>query len=393
MEVTGAITLFGITDAIQVESCYKLTSRNLPPDTPHSTDGDGVIPEGWSGTLLGVSAIMPYLWESQRKKDGVSWSSWSRPVLKNSWGEKGAKMRSRVWKEGQYYTSGAQGEEFYDVVQYKEKLYLCTKTIEEPSKEGVNDPITSESKYLGIWKSAQEWDFIATQLLLTKKITADQIDVDSIFTGTIQANDATINNFNATNVKIKSGSIGGFRITSEGLFNDDENPKATIQIGRDGYRFFHVNPLSAGIEGGYMCQIRGDKLIALKIDGDIGIRVNGYSKAIVSFGNVELTARDTEHISINGLKVNYRWVEDAEVHLKTSDDYIFAGGNARNIYMPSNAKPGKIIYFKADGFRGQLRGYFRNSNNAGTHWDHGITSDVSRMYIYDGEAWTEFFCG
>lgn len=223
MEVTGAITLYGITDAIQVESCYKLTSRNLPPDTPHSTDDDGVIPEGWSGTLLGVSAVMPYLWESQRKKDGASWSSWSRPILKNSWGEKGAKMRSRVWEEGQYYTSGAQSEEFYDIVQYKEKLYICTKTIEEPSKEGVNDPITSESKYLGIWKSAQDWDFIATRLLLTEKINADQIDVDSIFAGTIQANDATINNFNATNVRIQSGEIGGFEIANGRIGQVDAN--------------------------------------------------------------------------------------------------------------------------------------------------------------------------
>lgn len=87
-------------------------------------------------------------------------------------------MRMRTWSSDTEYLSGADGEEFYDVVVYNDKLYLCTKT--HTSESGTNDPVTSINGYLGFWESAQEWTFVATKLLLAEKIKASQIDADGI---------------------------------------------------------------------------------------------------------------------------------------------------------------------------------------------------------------------
>lgn len=174
--ITGSFSLVGIQDAILVESCYKATQQNIAPSAPTSNNEDGSIPEGWSGTLISVSASMPYVWESQRTKDG-NWSVWSTPILKNSWGKQGAKMRMRTWSSDTEYLSGADGEEFYDVVVYNDKLYLCTKTHTSGPD---NNPSASISGYLGYWESAQEWTFVATELLLTKTIKANQIDADGL---------------------------------------------------------------------------------------------------------------------------------------------------------------------------------------------------------------------
>lgn len=292
----------------------------------------------------------------------------------------------KEWNASMIFNNG-------DMILLGDVIYMWSNPVPGNSKIPPKDDI-QQNPLTTSWKAYPEMIVMGTRFLLAHKITADQIDVDSIFAGTIQANDATINNFNATNVRIQSGYIGGFRIEEDGLYN--ENLTSRISISDASANFFRVNA-----PGDTMCAIRKDRGIALDVSGygentialEVLAQAGNNTFAIKSHGNVFLKSRDTEHITINGLRVNYRWVETAEVILQTSDDYIFAGANARDIYMPRNAKAGKIIYFKAAGFRGQLRGFFRNPDNAGTHWDYGIKSDVSRIFIYDGEAWTEFFCG
>ena len=66
MIATGAFSLIGVQDAVINESIYKRTAQNVKPETPVSDSGK--IPEGWSATMLDVSASFPYLWESQRAR-------------------------------------------------------------------------------------------------------------------------------------------------------------------------------------------------------------------------------------------------------------------------------------------------------------------------------------
>lgn len=315
MIASGSFSLIGMQDTIVYESCYKRTEHNVKPSTPVSIGVE--IPEGWSATMLDVSASFPYMWESQRARtemyssndisnavlvyagyrisntgnkisdsnykysDNIklskgqvievntagssvsvislsngstasftpvktlnstvpqvctyladedcevvvcvkitsaysvkiytaSYGAWSTPTLKNSWGKQGAKMRMRTWSSDTEYLSGADGEEFYDVVVYNDKLYLCTKT--HTSESGTNDPVTSINGYLGFWESAQEWTFIATKLLLAEKINAEQINADGI-----KAKNVDIEG----KITATSGILGGFTVTQSAIGSTD----------------------------------------------------------------------------------------------------------------------------------------------------------------------------
>ncbi len=337
MIASGSFSLIGMQDTIVYESCYKRTEHNVKPSTPVSIGVE--IPEGWSATMLDVSASFPYLWESQRARtemyssndisnavlvyagyrisntgnkisdanykysDNIklskgqvievntagssvsvislsngsatftpiktlnntvpqvctyladedcnvvvcvkttsaysvkiytaSYGAWSTPVLKNSWGKQGAKMRMRTWSSNTEYLSGADGEEFYDVVIYLEKLYLCTKT--HTSKSGTNDPVTSINGYLGFWESAQEWTFIATKLLLAEKINAEQINADGI-----KAKNVDIEG----KITATSGILGGFTVTQSAIGSTDVGDSLLLM--RNGISF-NNNKKTAGI--------------------------------------------------------------------------------------------------------------------------------------------------
>lgn len=337
MIATGDFSLIGVQDAVINESIYKRTAQNVKPETPVSDSGK--IPEGWSATMLDVSASFPYLWESQRtrtemyssndisnavlvytgyrisntgnkvsdanykysdfiklSKDQVievntagssvsvislsngsaaftpvktlnntvpqvctyladedcevvvcvkttsaysvkiytaSYGAWSTPTLKNSWGKQGAKMRMRTWSSDTEYLSGADGEEFYDVVVYNDKLYLCTKT--HTSESGTNDPVTSINGYLGFWESAQEWTFVATKLLLAEKIKASLIDADGI-----KAKNVDIEG----KITATSGIIGGFTVTQSAIGSTNDGDSLLLM--RNGISF-NNNKKTAGI--------------------------------------------------------------------------------------------------------------------------------------------------
>lgn len=336
MIATGDFSLIGVQDAVINESIYKRTAQNVKPETPVSDSGK--IPEGWSATMLDVSASFPYLWESQRtrtemyssndisnavlvytgyrisntgnkvsdanykysdfiklSKDQVievntagssvsvislsngsatftpvktlnntvpqvctyladedcevvvcvkttsaysvkiytaSYGAWSTPTLKNSWGKQGAKMRMRTWSSDTEYLSGADGEEFYDVVVYNDKLYLCTKTHTSGPD---NNPSASISGYLGYWESAQEWTFVATKLLLAEKIKASLIDADGI-----KAKNVDIEG----KITATSGIIGGFTVTQSAIGSTNDGDSLLLM--RNGISF-NNNKKTAGI--------------------------------------------------------------------------------------------------------------------------------------------------
>lgn len=362
MIASGSFSLIGMQDTIVYESCYKRTEHNVKPSTPVSKGEE--IPEGWSATMLDVSASFPYLWESQRARTEMyssndisnavlvyagyrisntgnkvsdanykysddiklskgqvievntagssvsvisfsngsatftpiktlnntvpqvctyladedcnvvvcvkttsaysvkiytaSYGAWSTPTLKNSWGKQGAKLRMRTWLSGTEYLSGADGEEFYDVVVYNDKLYLCTKT--HTSESGTNDPVTSINGYLGFWESAQEWTFVATELLLTKKIKANQIDADGI-----KAKNADIEG----NITATSGILGGFTVTQSAIGSTDVGDSLLLM--RNGISF-NNNKKTAGIGD----TLPGSTGVVSKVAGIFTTTLNKY---------------------------------------------------------------------------------------------------------------------
>lgn len=489
--VTGCFSLVGIQEVISYEYIYKLTQYNVVPDTPVSSNAEGSVPEGWSSQLLGVSASLPYLWESRRQKkdsyvtrdlssssftrnywigtNGVAsysngysysevfdlpsgqtievltagtgfsviskysnrsytpivkasgsvseqkmytytadtdcqivvsvyhlstysvkitsgtWSAWSTPTLKSSWGKQGAKMRMRTWTADTEYLSGADGEDFYDVVIYLEKLYLCTKT--HTSKSGTNDPVTSINGYLGFWESAQEWTFVATELLLAEKIKAEQIDATGL-----TATDVDISG----EITAKSGKIGGWNINGNNLICNGFDTK--IMIEASGERFMRIN-----YDEQIMCYIRADSSTGIRVYtyGDnvdtrgISVTSNGKGIALEVLGDVLLKARSGENVEINGLKFNYRVVSDYSLLYTNDDIVIFKNRKAITFNMASNAKKGKIIYMKKEtvGSDVTMNGMFMRADGVGTMETFTIGDERSRIFLYDGTYWLEFYCG
>lgn len=130
-------------------------------------------------------------------------------------GNKGAKMRMRSWAEGVEYLAGVGDEKFYDVVEYSGLLYLCIKS--HTSAAGTNDPINSIAQQKGFWEDAQDWDFIATRLLLAEKIKADQIDVDNLYVKHLDGADGTFSG----ELKAATGTFSGSLEAATGTFSGD----------------------------------------------------------------------------------------------------------------------------------------------------------------------------
>ena len=199
---------------------------------------------------------------------------------------------------------------------------------------------------------------------------------------------------------LTAGSIGSFTI-NKGISNVSDNPEAFIQIEKNGGKFFRVNTISSS----GMCAIRADSATALEIStygsssSSIGISVtanaSGYGYAIKSNGNVFLNARQSEHVELYGLAINVRKVSSSG-SLYSNDDFIeFNNTSPITFNMTSNAVTGKVVYLKkiTSGADVTLTGSFRNSGDVGTSTSGKIGDEVSRMFVFDGIYWVQFYCG
>ena len=102
----------------------------------------------------------------------------SKKVLVIRDGDKGSRLRMRDWAAGMEFTCGAEGEAFYDVAIYSNKLYLCLVS----HTSGSVTPQQSVANKDGKWEVAQDWVFVATRLLLAERIKAEYIDTENLVT-------------------------------------------------------------------------------------------------------------------------------------------------------------------------------------------------------------------
>lgn len=390
--LTGSFSLIGIEDGIGNETIFTTTSTSDKPEQPSSVNTDGYVPDGWYANPQDVSATYQYQWVCKREKKEGSWGAWSEPSLYSNFADrdKGAKMRMRTWESGVRYLQGAEGEEFYDIVVYETKLYLCTKTHTSSSS---NNPIDSIESYLGYWESAQQWTFIATQLLLAGKIVTDKITADLIDADGITAKNADISG----KITATSGKIGGWSIVGNNLECYGFNTKINVEA--SGSKFMRINDSEE-----VMCAIRSDNSTALSVstyggtNEAIGIRVycNGYGRAIEAYGNIILNARPDEYVSIKGLKLNIRSVSSSQ-DINRNDDYLFCSGNI-TIKLPSpQAMKGKIYHIRRSSGTLTLTCYYQEGSaikpffflDGRNDYSTNITTTNLHSYISNGIAWYE----
>ena len=196
------------------------------------------------------------------------------------------------------------------------------------------------------------------------------------------------------------GKIGGWSIRGNNLECEGFDTKILVEA--SGTRFMRINA-----EERIMCYVRSDESTAISIyvygstDDAVGLNVRcnsmGKGYAINSYGNVLLNAREGERVELYGLNVNVRKVDNSSnFALQTNDDFIeFDNSSAMLFNMSSNAKKGKIIYMKkiSVGNDVTLTGGFRNSDGVGVSTTLTISDEKSRIFVYDGNYWVQFYCG
>lgn len=188
------------------------------------------------------------------------------PVIKDgepgAQGNPGAKMRMRTWASGTYYMRGVGTEEWYDVVEYEGRLYLCRVSHTSSSS---NSPATDT----GYWEAAQNWTFIATKLLLAEKIKANMIDADGLeaknvdITGKIYAEEGELGK-----MTIKADTADDGLYLKDDTYGSEMSIKSRMYMTIP-YNVFDVNP---GLDSSnvllYVKKRRGNSLDrALYVDG------------------------------------------------------------------------------------------------------------------------------
>ena len=260
-------------------------------------------------------------------------------------GDKGARMRMRVWGASVSYLEGKQGQQFYDIVLYDNLLYLCIRSHTSVSTETPKQNVASgKIKY---WEVAQSWTFIATKLLLTEKIKASMIDADGIravnvdISGKITADSGRIGPFSIDSGMLSSKTLYegtdshvGFNLSAGQIEFYNERTFARVKIGGN-TKFVTIEGISydAGID------IQSPNAM-------IGMHIKTLSIPLfVEGGNIFLHPNNDSYVSLHGIVGNWRNISVSTSLNNNDDNVMFINTGNIEVTLPPDV-PGHTIYFK-----------------------------------------------
>lgn len=176
-------------------------------------------------------------------------------------GDRGPILRPQAWNDcavGYVFQSGASGEEYKDVVLYGGNYYSCIKSH---TKTASNNPGSATDTNSGLWKLADNFEMVATKILLTQYAlvknlgveTIDMKDADGniIFQakdGNVTCNSGTFNNIKVTGNSEFSGTMKAVSGSFKSLDCVDDSGKVVgnITFGSDGRMWFDGDMYSQG---------------------------------------------------------------------------------------------------------------------------------------------------
>lgn len=182
-------------------------------------------------------------------------------------------------------------------------------------------------------------------------------------TGALFASSATIEG----DITVTKGRVGGFTIRDNKLSydytQDDSGRQPSVIINASGSEFFRINEIptvSGQTNSSPFLNIRADSRPAVRIttgggyaDSPTGIYVlcnaSGYGKALDTYGNVSMTARNGENVTVHGLALHVRSVSYSG-NIYSDDDFIAAGASSDiTLTLPRSGHTGKIIFVRKTG--------------------------------------------
>ena len=412
-------------DGTDYEYIFQRTTTNSRPSTPSTSQQDDYVPSGWTDDPQGISETYPYEWASMRTKNDKVWGAFCTPypfcVLgkQGIQGVNGAFPYDRgVYKSGNSYVWNQNrrdkiiykiGNTYYNFLV---KNYGATVTAAPTSASGDSN-----------WEAMQKFESLVTDTFFAdganiaglmfklKGYTSAGIPYGEVQSQNTDGHGTPMLYMNTQtgyfhcgiaditgSVTANSGKIGGWNINGNNLECTGFNTKILVEA--SGTRFMRINA-----EESVMCYLRSDEStgISVSVYGNtndaIGLNVlcnsMGKGYAIKSYGNAFLNARQGERVELYGLVVNTRKVSTS-VAMQTNDDFIeFNNTSAITFNMSSNSKIGKIIYMKkiTAGYNVNLTGGFRDPGSVNVSTTLTIGDEKSRIFLYDGSCWVQFYCG
>lgn len=307
-------------------------------------------------------------------------------------GDKGARMRMRVWGASVSYLEGKQGQQFYDIVLYDNLLYLCIRSHTSVSTETPKQNVASgKIKY---WEVAQSWTFIATKLLLTEKIKASMIDADGIravnvdISGKITADSGRIGPFSIDSGMLSSKTLYegtdshvGFNLSAGQIEFYNERTFARVKIGGN-TKFVTIEGISydAGID------IQSPNAM-------IGMHIKTLSIPLfVEGGNIFLHPNNDSYVSLHGIVGNWRNISVSTSLNNNDDNVMFINTGNIEVTLPPDV-PGHTIYFKRMSGGVRLTGG-RILPAPGGKEMSSIDLDYASGFVKCmGNYWVMFYCG
>lgn len=171
-------------------------------------------------------------------------------------GERGPALRGpQAWSDcavGYVFQSGANGEEYKDIVLYGNNYYSCIKSH---TKTASNNPGSATDTNSGLWKLADKLEMVATKILLAQYALVKNLGVETIdmkdADGNIifQAKDGnvTCNSGTFKNITVKGNSSFEGSVKANMFYGTVKKvtPGSTYQIDpvSEPYNFYYVeNP-------------------------------------------------------------------------------------------------------------------------------------------------------
>ena len=177
-------------------------------------------------------------------------------------GDRGPALRGpQAWSDcavGYVFQSGANGEEYKDIVLYGNNYYSCIKSH---TKTASNNPGSATDTNSGLWKLADKLEIVATKILLAQYALVKNLGVETIDMkddkgniifqakdGNVICNSGTFNNIKVTGDSEFSGTMKAVSGSFKSLNCVDDNGKVlgNITFGNDGRMWFDGDMYSQG---------------------------------------------------------------------------------------------------------------------------------------------------
>ncbi|MFA6728910.1 MAG: hypothetical protein WCS17_11975 [Prevotella sp.] len=152
-----------------------------------ASSGVSISTSGWTTSIQIMTLTNKYLWTYDRTYLSDGTTSSTIPVISGIYGDSGYTYRPRgLYASGNEYVFNT---EYRDVICYEfsGKKYAFRVRTQGISVTEAPTASSGDSN----WEAANELVFVATDLLLSRKISADEIDVEDLTVKNVEAKDAS----------------------------------------------------------------------------------------------------------------------------------------------------------------------------------------------------------